>query len=85
MITALDEDGAPVRAGAGAPPGARRPYCGGPMILRHRQRSGRPDDLTYFWRHRDNSNLDCPARHVPGSKMHPSKRRGAIAEKELHR
>jgi hypothetical protein len=33
------------------------------MTLRRRQRSSRPGDVTYFWRHQDNTNLDCRARY----------------------
>jgi hypothetical protein len=62
MEFAVDKSGAPVRAMADAPCRALCPHCGGPMILRHRQRSSRPGDVTYFWRHQDNTNLDCRAR-----------------------
>jgi hypothetical protein len=62
MDVAVDETGSPVRAEAGAPKSALCPKCGGPMILRRRRRSSRPGDVTYFWRHQDNTNLDCRAR-----------------------
>jgi hypothetical protein len=62
MDWAVDDTGSPVRATAGAQGRALCPLCGGPMILRRRQRSDRPGDVTYFWRHQDNTNLDCQAR-----------------------
>jgi hypothetical protein len=62
MKVAVDETGLPVRAEAGAPVQALCPLCGGPMILRRRQRSSGPGDVTYFWRHQDNTNLHCHAR-----------------------
>jgi hypothetical protein len=62
MEFAVDRDGSPIRAEADAPSLALCPHCGGPMILRRRQRSSRPGDVTYFWRHQDNTNLDCRAR-----------------------
>ena len=62
MDYAIGEDGSPIRAKAGAPERALCPECGGPMILRHRQRSSHPGDVTYFWRHQDNTNLHCHAR-----------------------
>jgi hypothetical protein len=62
MRDAVDKSGSPVRAGADAPCEALCPRCGGPMVLRIRRRSSRPGDVTYFWRHKDNINLDCQAR-----------------------
>jgi hypothetical protein len=62
MKYAVDAAGSPVRAEASAPLQALCPYCGGPMILRCRRQSSRPGDVTYFWRHKDNINLDCQAR-----------------------
>jgi hypothetical protein len=62
MKYAIDETGSRVRAAAGAPERALCPSCGAWMILRQRQRSERPGDVTYFWRHQDNANLDCAAR-----------------------
>jgi hypothetical protein len=62
MKVAVDETGRPVRAEADAPWQALCPRCRGPVILRRRQRSDRPGDVTYFWRHQDNTNLDCQAR-----------------------
>ena len=62
MKVAVDQTGSPVWAKAGAPWQALCPFCGGPMTLRCRQRSSRSSDVTYFWRHQDNTNLDCRAR-----------------------
>jgi hypothetical protein len=62
MRNAVDERGAPVKAGPQAPAQARCPVCGGTCMLRTRRRSGRPGDVSYFWRHADNAHLDCPNR-----------------------
>lgn len=47
------------------------PQCGAPVILRRRARAGGKGAVTYFWRHQDHANLDCPARfaaHSPTGK-----------------
>ena len=66
MNIALDDTGGAVMAVDGAPALARCPHCGGLVLLRQRRRSQRPDDVTWFWRHRDNANPNCPARFSPG-------------------
>jgi hypothetical protein len=71
---AIDFTGASIQAGAGAPELGKCPYCGGFVILRQRQRSRRPGDTTYFWRHEDNTNLDCPARVSAASRIVDSER-----------
>jgi hypothetical protein len=73
-VSAVDEAGSPVRAEAGAPVQARCPHCGGRLTLRHRQRSSRPGDATYFWRHQDNASLDCPTRPSVASRIGSSGR-----------
>jgi hypothetical protein len=45
------------------------------MILRRRQRSSRPGDVTYFWRHQDNTSLDCEARFSVNDVMSSERRR----------
>jgi hypothetical protein len=67
MECALDHDGAPIRAEPGPPWDAVCPYCAGLMVLRCRRRSRRAGDVIYFWRHADNTSLECPARRSPGS------------------
>ena len=74
MKVAVDESGSQVRANAAAPARALCPHCGGPVILRTRQRSSRPGDVTYFWRHQDNANLDCPTRPSVASRIGPDGR-----------
>jgi hypothetical protein len=69
MEVAVDENGSPVRAEAGASGQVVCPLCGGPMVLRRRKRSSRPGDVTYFWRHQDNTHLHCPAHYSPGNKV----------------
>lgn len=69
MRNAVDEQGAPVKAGPNAPVKARCPLCGGTLMLRHRRRSPCPGDVSYFWRHADNANLDCPKRPSVASAM----------------
>jgi len=62
MKVALTSDGGEsIQAWASAPKEARCPYCGGVVILRGR-RLMNSEEKTYFWRHRDNTHLDCPGR-----------------------
>jgi hypothetical protein len=75
MKVAVDDTGSPVRAEAGAPKQALCPQCGGPMILRRRRGGARPGDLTYFWRHQDNTNLACCARFSFDNKVSTNGRR----------
>lgn len=60
MKYALDSSGEIVEAREGGPDVGRCPQCGAPVILRRRSRG--KDGMTYFWRHQDHANLDCPAR-----------------------
>jgi len=74
MESAVNEYGRSVRAAAGAPGQALCPTCGAPVGLRCRRRSARLGDVTYFWRHMDNANLDCPTRLSVASRIGPIKR-----------
>lgn len=69
MKTALNDAGSPFEAGPDGPAQARCPTCGGVVILRRRQRSRRPGDVTYFWRHQDHTNLHCPERFTVGVRI----------------
>ena len=74
MQSAVDQTGAPVRAEAGAPAWALCQRCGGAVSLRRRHHSYRPGAVTYFWRHEDNANLDCPTRPSAASRIGPIER-----------
>jgi hypothetical protein len=69
MDYAKNEAGQRVKAAAGAPEQALCPHCGALVVLRGRRNGYRPGDLTYFWRHQDNANLNCPAHYSPGNKI----------------
>jgi hypothetical protein len=62
MNTAINNFGEKIKASADAPGEAICPYCKGTVTLRYRRRSQKPDDVSYFWRHEDHANRDCPAR-----------------------
>jgi hypothetical protein len=68
MKYALNESSQMILAELIAPKEAICPYCKGIVILRVRQRSKKPGDATYFWRHKDHNNTHCPARfRLPGT------------------
>jgi predicted RNA-binding Zn-ribbon protein involved in translation (DUF1610 family) len=52
-----------IMAAATAPEEAICPDCGGALLLRRRRCMN--GDVTYYWRHRRNRNIDCPARRRP--------------------
>ena len=64
MQVAQTVDGQPVPAAATAPPQAICPYCGGVLTLRSRKRMNN-GGISYFWRHQNNENRQCRARHKP--------------------
>lgn len=67
MKTAYSLEGAELlRAEQAAPSRGLCPGCGGVVILRRRSggTKGAPD--VYFWRHVDNTNLDCEERSQNG-------------------
>jgi hypothetical protein len=55
------KNGKPVTASKSAPDQAICPICGGMVILRKRKKMG-SSELTYFWRHKDGKNIECPQR-----------------------
>ncbi len=61
MKVAKTDDGDQVEASESAPKEAICPYCGGIVILRGRRLMGQ-DKKSYFWRHQDNKNMNCPGR-----------------------
>ena len=65
MKTALDTANHIVTAAPDALQTARCPHCGAPVSLRRRQRGPRPEDVSYFWRHKDKAGSNCPARLLP--------------------
>jgi len=67
MKHALDGSGELMEAREGAASRGRCPYCGAPVILRHRAQAGGKGGVTYFWRHQDHANLECPARFSANS------------------
>ncbi|MFC1466391.1 MAG: hypothetical protein ACFLMY_16235 [Candidatus Brachytrichaceae bacterium NZ_4S206] len=73
MKIALDRNGIPIEAAAGAPAQALCPHCGGVVILRQRTRSHLPGDVSYFWRHLDHDNTGCTARFTVGIRKAPGK------------
>jgi len=62
MKIATNHSGDKIKACANAPQKALCPYCKGVVILRSRRRSNQPGDVTYFWRHENYTNPNCPAR-----------------------
>ncbi len=60
MKQAVDKSGQVIDASADCAPFACCPHCGASVTLR--QRSDGKGGKTYFWRHQDHANLDCPAR-----------------------
>ena len=56
-------DGQLVQAGPDSPEVATCPACGGPVVKRKR-RSGR-DSFTYFYRHKQGLDDECPLRYRP--------------------
>lgn len=36
-------------------------FCGGKVVLRKRKKMG-GNEMTYYWRHMDGKNNNCPAR-----------------------
>jgi hypothetical protein len=61
MKIAKSTDGAEIEAEKDAPSKAICPYCAGEVILRGRRVMG-SDEKSYFWRHLDNKNRNCPGR-----------------------
>jgi len=61
MKTALTPDGNPIEASADAPPEAICPYCRAVVTLRGRKLMGN-GGKTYYWRHQQNSKLQCIKR-----------------------
>jgi hypothetical protein len=55
------DHGEQVTASRSAPSQAFCPICGGTVVLRKRKKMG-GDAVTYFWRHVDKKNTNCPAR-----------------------
>lgn len=84
MLIALDHNGCPIEAKADTPAQATCPQCGGVVILRRRQRSYRPGDVVYFWRHRDRDTLGCPLRFLAGSRVAPARKPDTYHPTEDH-
>ncbi len=61
MKTAQTTDGTAIPASEEAPKEAQCPFCGGVVTLRRRKLMN-AGGYSYFWRHRDRENRDCPAR-----------------------
>ncbi len=61
MKTAQAPDGTIVTASQEAPPELICSDCGGTVILRRRKLMNN-GGYSYFWRHLDNKNRDCPGR-----------------------
>ena len=61
MKVAQTENGEQVEASESAPQEAICPFCGGLVILRGRRLMGN-NNKAYFWRHRDNKNMNCRGR-----------------------
>jgi len=55
------QNGELVTASKSAPDQAICPVCGGVVVLRKRKKMG-GSELTFFWRHKDGKNVDCPQR-----------------------
>lgn len=64
MKTAQTNDGRSITASSNAPSTAICPYCGDRVLLRQRRRMNR-GGITFFWRHRSNSNMLCRRRVRP--------------------
>ena len=62
MKLAVDSSGDPIEASADAPKKAICPYCKAVVILRTRRREYQKEELTYYWRHENHSNPNCPVR-----------------------
>ena len=62
MKNALAQSGEIIEAGENAPQAAICPHCKGVLKLRSRRYGTKPDEVTYFWRHKDYANPDCFAR-----------------------
>ena len=60
MKVAELENGKQVCASKDAPSIAKCPFCKGKVTLRKRQTMGK--EITYYWRHIDRINPECPAR-----------------------
>ena len=54
-------EGTEIKAAKDAPPAANCRYCGGKVILRGRKVMG-SNKKSYYWRHLDNQNRNCPGR-----------------------
>ena len=65
MDIAKTTAGAQVTASNNAPKEAICPYCGGVVTLRSRKLMGN-QGRSYYWRHRDNENRNCPGRSRRG-------------------
>ncbi len=61
MKLAQTLDGQEIRAAEGAEKLAICPYCGGKVVLRGRKVMG-SSSKSYYWRHLDNQNTECPGR-----------------------
>ena len=61
MKIALTPEGAPIEASPDAPDQAICPHCGGVVLLRGRKVMG-GNQKSYYWRHTNNSDPDCPGR-----------------------
>jgi hypothetical protein len=72
MKYAIDERGSPVQAEVGATGAAFCPWCGALLVLRRRQRGYPRGNTTYFWRHADNTGLNCPSRPSVASRVQQS-------------
>jgi len=60
MKLATNAFGERIEAGANAPRKAICPHCKGIVFLRARRYGKLPEDVTYFWRHENHSNTNCP-------------------------
>ena len=61
MKIAQTVDGIKIEAAKDSPAKAVCTYCGGAVVLRGRKIMG-SKEKSYFWRHLDNQNQDCPGR-----------------------
>lgn len=62
MKIALNAIGQKIQADADAPEIAICPYCGGQVLLRRRRLGYPAGSFSYFWRHQDQANRNCPGR-----------------------
>jgi hypothetical protein len=60
MKHALNNAGQFIEASADSDASGRCPHCGALVILRRRRNGS--NSATYFWRHQDHADLNCPAR-----------------------